>query len=87
MFVTETGGELAGATPDEIDATLNRMVDNISTSYALAYAPTNTANDGKRRRIRVDLSSDVEKREGKVVLRARRSYVMASSSTQKAAGQ
>jgi len=86
MFVTETGGELAGATPDEIDPTLNRMVDNISTSYALAYAPTNTANDGKRRRIRVDLSSDVEKREGKVVLRARRSYVMASSSTQKAVG-
>ena len=87
MFVTETGGELAGATPDEIDATLNRMVDNISTSYALAYAPTNTANDGKRRRIRVDLSSDVEKREGKVVLRARRSYVMGSSSTQKAVGR
>lgn len=86
MFVTETGGELAGATPDEIDPTLNRMVDNISTSYALAYAPTNTANNGKRRRIRVDLSSDVEKREGKVVLHARRSYVMASSSIQKAVG-
>ena len=87
MFVTETGGELAGATPDEIDGTLNRMVDNIATSYALAYAPTNTANDGKRRRIRVDLSSDVEKREGKVVLHARRSYVMAPSSTQKAVGR
>src|SRR5215475_4942559 len=87
MFVTETGGELAGATPVEIDATLNRMVDNISTSYALAYAPTNSVNDGKRRRIRVDLSSNVEKREGKVVLRARRSYVMASSGTQKAVGR
>jgi len=86
MFVEETGGELSGATPDEIDRTLNRMVDNIATSYALAYAPTNTANDGKRRRIRVDLSSEVEKREGKVVLHARRSYVMPVSSTQKAVG-
>jgi VWFA-related protein len=89
MFVNETGGELAGATPDEIDATLNRMVDNISTSYALAYAPTNTATDGKKRRIRVDLSSGVEKREGNVVLRARRSYVMAKETVgngQKAEG-
>ena len=81
MFVAETGGELVGAPPDQIDATLNRLVDNISASYSLAYAPTNTANDGKRRRIRVQLSPEVEKREGKVTVLARRSYVMAKEST------
>ena len=75
MFVQETGGELIGASPDKIDATLNRLVDNLSASYSLAYTSTNTARDGKRRRIRVELSPDVEKREGKTALLARRSYV------------
>jgi Ca-activated chloride channel homolog len=83
MFVTETGGELTGAPPDKIDATLNRLVDNISASYSLAYAPTNTAVDSKRRKIRVDLSPEIEKREGKVALLARRSYVMAKEATAK----
>jgi Ca-activated chloride channel homolog len=75
MFVQETGGELIGASPDKIDATLNRLVDNLSASYSLAYTSTNTARDGKRRRIRVQLSPDVEKREGKTALLSRRSYV------------
>jgi hypothetical protein len=76
MFVEETGGEMVGAPPDEIDATLNRLVENISASYSLAYMPTNTARDGKRRRLRVELSPEVENREGKVVLLSRRGYVI-----------
>jgi VWFA-related protein len=83
MFVEETGGELVGAPPDEIDATLNRLVDNISSSYSLAYTPTNTARDGKRRRIRVQLPPDVETREGKVALLARRSYVISKEPSRK----
>jgi VWFA-related protein len=77
MFVQETGGELIGAPPQKIDATLNRLVDNLSASYSLAYTSTNTARDGKRRRIQVRLSPEVEKREGKTALLARRSYVTA----------
>jgi len=83
MFVAETGGEIVGAPPDKIDATLNRLVDNISASYSMAYVPTNTARDSKRRRIRVDLSPEIEKREGKVSLLARRSYVMTKEATAK----
>ncbi|HWN98982.1 MAG TPA: VWA domain-containing protein [Blastocatellia bacterium] len=77
MFVEETGGALVGAPPDQIDPTMNLLVDNISQSYSLAYSPTNTARDGKRRRIRVEISPEVEKHEGKTVLLARRSYVVA----------
>jgi hypothetical protein len=55
---------------------LNRMVDNVSASYSVAYTPTNTVRDGKRRRIRIQVSSAVEKREGKVVMLSRRSYIM-----------
>jgi VWFA-related protein len=77
MFVKETGGQLEGASPEKIDATLNRMVDNISDSYSLAYISTNTSRDGKRRKVRVEISPEVEKREGRVALTARRSYVTA----------
>jgi hypothetical protein len=38
--------------------------------------PANQVRDGKRRRIRVQLSEAAEKREGRVVMRTRRSYIM-----------
>jgi VWFA-related protein len=76
MFVEETGGELIGAAPEKTNETLMRMVNHLSVSYSLAYLPTNSARDGKRRRIQVQLSPDVEKREGKTVLITRRSYIM-----------
>jgi Ca-activated chloride channel family protein len=75
MFVDETGGELTGATPDKIDETINRVVENVAASYSLAYTSTNTARDGKRRKIRIALSPAVEKREGRVAVLARRSYI------------
>jgi Ca-activated chloride channel homolog len=77
MFVEETGGELTGAPPDKIDETINRVVENVAASYSLAYTSTNTARDGKRRRIRVALSPEVEKREGRAAVLARRSYIVA----------
>jgi len=76
MFVEETGGELIGAEPEKMEDTLTRMVSNIAESYSLAYLPTNSARDGKRRKIRVELSPDVEKREGQTALVTRRSYIM-----------
>jgi VWFA-related protein len=77
MFVEETGGELTGASPDKIDETINRVVENVAASYSLAYTSTNTARDGKRRKLRVTIAPEVEKREGRVALLARRSYVAA----------
>lgn len=76
MFVEETGGELVSAAPEKMNETLVQMVDHLAVSYSLAYLPTNSARDGKRRRIRVQLASEVEKREGKMVLITRRSYIM-----------
>ena len=76
MFVEETGGELIGAAPERMNETLVDLVDHLAQSYSLAYLPTNSARDGKRRRIKVELSPEVEKREGKTVLLTRRSYIM-----------
>src|SRR5262247_1372697 len=76
MFVDETGGELINAEPEKMDDTLTKIVGNIAESYSLAYLPTNSTRDGKRRKIRVELSPDVEKREGQTALVTRRSYIM-----------
>jgi VWFA-related protein len=76
MFVQETGGELVSAPPEKMNETLITIVSHLSMSYSLGYLPTNSAHDGKRRRIRVELSPEVEKREGKTVLITRRSYIM-----------
>src|SRR5499426_676827 len=76
MFVDETGGELINAEPEKMEDTLTKIVGNIAESYSLAYLPTNSARDGKRRRIRVELAPEVEKREGQTALLTRRSYIM-----------
>jgi VWFA-related protein len=76
MFVEETGGELINAEPEKMHETLARLVNHLVVSYSLAYLPTNSAHDGKRRRIRVQLSPGVEQREGQTVLLTRRSYIM-----------
>jgi VWFA-related protein len=76
MFVEETGGELLGAAPEKMEDTLTQMVGNIAESYSLGYLPANSARDGKRRKIKVLLSPDVEKREGQTALITRRSYIM-----------
>ena len=81
MFVEETGGELLAAPPEQIDPTINRLVENVAASYSLAYVSTNTARDGRRRRIRVEISPDIEKREGKVAVLARRSYIAPKEAT------
>jgi VWFA-related protein len=75
-FVEETGGELVHESPDKMSRALTRIVDNVSASYSIAYMPANQVRDGKRRRIRVQLSEAAEKREGRVVMRTRRSYIM-----------
>jgi len=76
LFVTETGGELINEAPEKMEDALSRLMSNFAASYSLAYLPTNSTRDGKRRRIGVKLSPTVEQREGQAVLLARRSYIM-----------
>jgi VWFA-related protein len=76
LFVTETGGEMISEAPEKMEGALSRLMSNFAASYSLAYLPTNSARDGKRRRIGVKLSTAVEQREGQAVLLARRSYIM-----------
>jgi len=76
LFVAETGGELISAEPEKMQGALTTLLNNLAASYSLAYLPTNSTRDGKRRRVGLKISPEVEQREGQTVLIARRSYVM-----------
>jgi VWFA-related protein len=76
MFADQTGGEVVSATPEKLSLTITGLVEHLSTGYSLAYVPTNLVRDGKRRRIRLDLSPAVQARAGKIALLSRRSYIM-----------
>lgn len=76
MFVAETGGELFNAPPAKIEEKFTQLIDQLAASYSLAYLPTNPIRNGKRRQLRVELSPAVTQREGKLVIRTRRSYLM-----------
>jgi hypothetical protein len=42
--------------------------------YSLGYLPTNEKWDGKYRRISLTVTPEVEKREGKIIVQARKGY-------------
>jgi VWFA-related protein len=63
----ETGGR-AFYNTNGLDAAMSKAVDEGSHYYTLAYAPTNAKNDGRYRRIKVNLA------DGKYRLAYRRGY-------------
>ena len=64
MFVDERklGEQMAG------------VVRSLHRRYIVEYVPSNPKRNGKFRRIRLRLSPDVEKREGKLSILAREGY-------------
>jgi VWFA-related protein len=76
MFADQTGGEVVSATPEKLSLTITTLVEHLCTGYSLAYMPTNLVRDGKRRRIRLDLSPAALARTGRTALLSRRSYIM-----------
>ncbi|HWC75854.1 MAG TPA: VWA domain-containing protein, partial [Blastocatellia bacterium] len=74
-FVELTGGEMAPASKETVNARLGEMIERLRSRYTLAYAPTNTDFNGKFRRIRLALTPDAQKRlSGATVVNTRQGY-------------
>ncbi|MGH9917046.1 MAG: VWA domain-containing protein, partial [Pyrinomonadaceae bacterium] len=73
-YTNKTGGEVMRADKESIETKLSELIDNLRTRYALGYMPSNQKWDGKFRRIKVIVSPEVEKREGKLVILTKRGY-------------
>jgi VWFA-related protein len=73
-YSEETGGEVLGADRDEVDARLAEMFTRLRTRYTLGYRPPENNEEGKFRRVKVQLSPTIMKVNKKLVVRARSGY-------------
>jgi VWFA-related protein len=71
----ETGGEVLEDKPQNLDSTFNTLVTHLRTRYSLAFVSTNKKRDGSLRKLKIDLAPATQKSQGKLVVKARRSYV------------
>lgn len=74
-LATETGGELLTDKPENLDTTFQTLMDHLRSRYNLAFVSTNKKRDGTTRKLKLDLAPNLPKSQGKLVVKARRSYV------------
>ncbi len=85
-LANETGGEVMSDKPKHLDTTFQTLIDHLRSRYNLAFVSTNKKRDGTKRKLQVDLTPAIQKSQGKLVIKARRSYIAPRSETQKAEG-
>ncbi len=71
----ETGGEVLRDKPEELDQAFNTLITHLRTRYSFSFVSTNKNRDGTLRKLKIDLADGVEKSQGKLVVKARKSYV------------
>lgn len=74
-LANETGGEVLSDKPEKLDTTFQTLIDHLRSRYNLAFVSTNKKRDGTRRRLKLDLAPSIPKSQGKLVVKARRSYI------------
>jgi hypothetical protein len=74
-LANETGGEILSDKPDNLTTTFQTLMDHLRSRYNLAFVSTNKKRDGATRQLKIDVQSQIAKSAGKLVVKARRSYV------------
>ena len=75
----ETGGEILRDKPEELDRSFDTLITHLRTRYSFSFVSTNKTRDGSVRKLKIDLADTVEKSQGKLVVKARKSYVAPKS--------
>lgn len=75
----ETGGEILRDKPEELDHSFNTLITHLRTRYSFSFVSTNKKRDGTLRKLKVEVADGVQKSQGKLVVKARRSYVAPKS--------
>jgi VWFA-related protein len=73
-YAEETGGDLVKVEGSDAGKKLSRAIERLRARYSFGYLPTNEKWDGKYRRISLTVTPEAEKREGKVIIQARKGY-------------
>jgi VWFA-related protein len=75
----ETGGEVLEDKPENLDRSFDTLVEHLRTRYSMGYVPTNRKHDGTTRKLRLTVAPEVERAQGKLAVKTRRSYVAPKS--------
>ena len=78
-LANETGGEVLQDKPENLNTTFNTLIGHLRTRYNLAFVSSNKKRDGSTRKLKIDIGPATQKRRGKLVVKARRSYVAPGS--------
>jgi VWFA-related protein len=74
QFSEQTGGEVLGADKKEVGEKLGEMFARLRSRYSLGFKPANTNEDGKLRRLKLQLTPEAAARHGKVIVVTRQGY-------------
>ena len=69
-----TGGVVLEAGKDDVTAKLAEILNLLRQRYSFGYVSSNSKMDGKYRKLRVRVTSEVERREGGVTILTRQGY-------------
>ncbi len=69
-----TGGEVFGADKREVGEKLGDVFARLRTRYSLGFKTPNTAEDGRLRRLRLELAPSAAARHGKVTVVTKEGY-------------
>jgi hypothetical protein len=75
----ETGGEILRDKPEELDQSFNTLITHLRTRYSFSFVSTNKKRDGTLRKLKVEVVDGAQKSQGKLVVKARRSYIAPKS--------
>lgn len=73
-FTEPTGGEVMQAETRDVNQKLAQLIEHLRTRYSIGYTPTNTALNGRFRRISLRLSDEAQRREGAMLVKTRQGY-------------
>ena len=79
QLAEETGGEIFSAKPADLDAAFSNLIDHLRNRYTIGFVSSNTKRDGTYRKVKLEVSPAIQKREGEVVVKTRRGYKAAKA--------
>ena len=73
-YVERTAGVAIKTDTENIKERFNELIERLRSRYTLGYQPASPRQKGKFRRIKLQVSPDIEKREGPVSIKTRKGY-------------
>jgi hypothetical protein len=61
--------------PENLNTTFQTLMEHLRSRYNLAFVSSNRKRDGTTRKLKVDITPPGQKSQGKLVVKARRTYV------------